>query len=77
MPNRESLKKLDYEMRQSKPELINLKRMLKNFKMKLCSITQLRKVKFQLNSLMLILNQKMILNLTKLLTFQCLLKMML
>jgi hypothetical protein len=76
MPNRESLKKLDYAMRQSKPELNNLKRMLKNFKMKLCSITQLRKVKTQLNSLK-ILNQKMILNLTKLPTFQCLLKMML
>jgi len=49
MPNRELLKKLDYEMRQNKLELINLKRMLRNFKMKLCNITQLLKVLKHLN----------------------------
>jgi len=49
MPNRESLKKLDYEKRQNKLELINLKRMLRNSKMKLCNITQLLKVPKRLN----------------------------
>jgi hypothetical protein len=74
MLNRESLKKRDYARKLSKPELSNLKRMPKSSKTRLCSTTQLPKVRSHRNSTP---NQKTTLNLTKPPISLCLLKMML
>jgi hypothetical protein len=73
MPNRESLKKQDYERRQNKLELINLKRMPRSFKMKLFNITQLLRGPKLLNSTRV---NQMPPNLTELPTFLCWSKMM-
>jgi len=69
MLNRESQKKLDYEKKQSKLELSNLKRMPKNFKMRLFSTIQHKKVRNHPNST---LKLKMTLSLTKPPTSLCL-----